>query len=44
MKKFLNALCVIIVIAIIIFEIWGFIVYKDKPVSEIPFWVLVFLK
>jgi hypothetical protein len=40
MQKWFIALVVIVIIAIMIFEIWCAFTYGNKPVSEIPFWVL----
>ena len=38
MSKGFIALVVIILIAIIIFEIWTAVTYGGKPASEVPFW------
>lgn len=44
MSKVFIALMVIIVIVTIIFEIWTVVTFGNKPVSEIPFWVLWTIK
>lgn len=44
MKKMFIVICVIIVIITIFFEFWALITYGNKPLGEIPFWALWFLK
>lgn len=43
MKKTFIAICAIIAIIVIIFEIWALVTYGNKPAGEMPFWVLWFL-
>jgi hypothetical protein len=43
MKKTFIAICIIITIFSIIFELWVLGTYGGKPSGEVPFWVLWFL-
>ena len=43
MKKTLIAICIIIAIFSIIFELWVLSTYGGKPSGEVPFWALWFL-
>lgn len=43
MKKMFIFIGIIIVIAAILFEFLALIIYGNKPVGEVPFWVLWFL-
>lgn len=44
MNKGVFIACIVVMIIVIIFNIWLWVTYGNKPAGEVPFWVFWFMK
>ena len=38
-----SILSILLIVACVLFEVWVLHTYGDKPIDEVPFWVVWFL-